>query len=238
MWLLARGMDDVPATSDWLSPPEAARFAGLRFAKRHTELRLSRWTAKQAIARVLELDPRHETLARVEVRPAPDGAPTPLLDGKPAPVSVSLTDRADWAVCAVGPPGLPLGCDLELVEARSAVFVRDWFTPHEQALVAAGEHDLIANLVWSAKESALKVLRTGLRRATRSVEVHVETGGDGWQRLTVRSAEGGVFPGWWRRYRDFVLTVAADADLDPPADLETPPRLADATPSHRWLTDI
>lgn len=238
MWWLARGMDDVPATADWLSPLETARLAGTRFPKRRTELRLARWTAKQAITSVLGLDARPETLARVEVRPAPDGAPTPMVDGRPAPVSVSLTDRADWAVCVAGPPGPALGCDLELVEARSAAFVADWLTPREQALVAAGDHDLLANLVWSAKESALKVLRTGLRRATRSVEVDVETGGDGWQRLTVRSVEGGVFPGWWRRYGDFVLTVAADTDLAPPSELDTPSRLAGAMPSHRWLTDI
>lgn len=238
VWWLARGMDDVPEASGWLAPLESARLAGLRFPKRRTELRLSRWTAKQAIAAVSGLDARHETLARVEVRPAPDGAPTPLLDGRPASVSVSLTDRADWAVCVVGPPGLAVGCDLELVEARSAAFVHDWFTPREQALVAAGEHDLLANLVWSAKESALKVLRTGLRRATRSVEVDIDSGGEGWARFTVRAIEGPVFPGWWCRYGDFVLTVAADTDFDPPSTLDTPSRLAAATPSHRWLTDI
>ena len=236
-------MDDVPETSGWLSRTETARLEGLRFPKRRTELRLSRWTAKQAIARVSGLDVRHETLARIEVRPAPDGAPTPLLDGSPAPVSVSLTDRADWAVCVAGPPGLALGCDLELVEARSAAFVRDWFTPREQALVAGGYPDLLANLVWSAKESVLKILRTGLRRATRSVEVDVHTGGDGWARFTVRAVEGTVFPGWWRRYGDFVLTVAADTDQGPPVELEPPPclavsdSLAAATPSHRWLTE-
>lgn len=184
---LAQGMDDVPETPGWLSSAEAARLEGLRFPKRRTELRLSRWTAKQTIARVSGLDVRHETLARIEVRPAPDGAPEPLLDGRPAPVSVSMTDRADWAVCVAGPPGSTLGCDLELVEARSPAFVRDWFTPREQALVAGGDPDLLANLVWSAKESVLKVLHTGLRRATRSVEVDVHTDGDGWARFTVRA---------------------------------------------------
>lgn len=45
-------------------------------------------------------------------------------------------------VCAVGQRG-PIGFDLELDEPRSAAFVRD-------------------HLMWSAKESALKVVRTGL----------------------------------------------------------------------------
>jgi 4'-phosphopantetheinyl transferase len=227
-------MDDVPKGTGWLSDAEAARLAGLRFPKRRTELRLSRWTAKIAIARVVG----NRSLAGIEVRPAPDGAPTPLLDGVPAPLSISLTDRADWAVCLLGPPGLAVGCDLELVEPREAVFVLDWFTPREQALVAAGEHDLLANVIWSAKESALKVLRTGLRRATRSVEVDLDPAATGaeWTPCTVRPVEGGSFAGWWRRYGDFVLTVAADGEHGPPHELETPPRLATARPSHRWFT--
>ena len=91
--------------------------------------------------------------------------------------------------------------------------------------------------MWSAKESALKVLRTGLRRDTRSVEVTCIDGGavDGWHPLQVRPAEGGLFPGWWRRYGDFVLTVAAAAPLPPPTSLTDPPALADARPIHSWL---
>ena len=73
---------------------------------------------------------------------------------------------------------LSVGCDLELVEPRSALFVRDYFTAAERERVAAAparEHDELANLIWCAKESALKVLRTGLRRDTRSVEVELGT---------------------------------------------------------------
>lgn len=235
---LARGMRDVPDSDGWLSPAESARLRTMRFPKRHTELRLSRWVAKQAIAQVLGLDTGHGTLARVEVGRAPTGAPVATVDGTPAPVSVSLTDRADWAVCAVAPADHEVGCDLELVEPRTDVFVRDWFTPREQAAVATGEHDLLANLVWSAKESALKVLQTGLRRDTRSVEVEIldRNGHAHWSRLVVRASEGVVFPGWWRRHGDFLVTVAARVDHGPPVCLEQPPSLAGATPSHGWLS--
>jgi 4'-phosphopantetheinyl transferase len=238
---LARGVHDVPASSDWLSPPEAARLAGLRFAKRRTEARLSRWTAKLAIAGVLGLGDDPGSLARIEVRPASTGAPAAFVDGEPASAAVSMTDRADWAVCVVAPLGLAVGCDLELVEARTDAFVRDWFTPAEQARVFStrpgDERQLFANLVWSAKESALKVLETGLRRDTRSVEVDVvdAAGEERWARLVVRAEEGRGFPGWWRRYGDFVLTFAADAECEPPVTLENPPRLSGATPSHSWL---
>ena len=114
---LARGVHDVPESADWLSAAESARLAGLRFAKRHTEVRLARWTAKQALVRALDLDDDAATLARVEIRAAPTGAPTVFVGDERAPVAVSMTDRADWAVCVVAPVGLAVGCDLELVEA-------------------------------------------------------------------------------------------------------------------------
>jgi 4'-phosphopantetheinyl transferase len=234
-------MQDVPESGDWLTPAESARLAGLRFPKRRTEVRLARWTAKLALAAALGLDDDAGTLARFEIRAAATGAPAAFLGEEPAPVAVSLTDRADWAVCVVGPADLAVGCDLELVEPRSDAFVRDWLTRAEQDLVlgaAPGEpRQVLANLVWSAKESALKALQTGLRRDTRSVEVDVvdRAGHERWARLLVRAEEGLTFPGWWRRYGDFVLTCAAGTDCDPPVSLEDPPRLAGATPSHSWL---
>ncbi|GAB3888631.1 hypothetical protein GCM10029964_056640 [Kibdelosporangium lantanae] len=236
----ACGMREVPEADDWLSAAEAARLATTRFAKRRSELRLSRWTVKHAIALGTGTGDRPVDLARIEVRPAPTGAPVAFVDGRVAPVSVALTDRADWAVCLVGPPGVALGADLELVEPRSTAFVHDWFTPAERDLVLGGgdNRDLLANLVWSAKESVLKVLGTGLRRDTRSVAVDLpdRAGGDYWARFVVRAREGTVFPGWWRRYGRFLLTVAADRGLAVPACVREPPPLATAVPTHSWIT--
>jgi 4'-phosphopantetheinyl transferase len=239
---LARGMDDVPASADWLSSAEARHLASLRFAKRSTEMRLARWTVKQAVVRALDLDDDSATLAAVEIRAAPTGAPVLFIGGEQSLVSVSMSDRADWAVCVVAQGEVGIGCDLELVEPRTDAFVSDWFTPAEQDLVggAAGEErDLLRNLVWSAKESALKVLQTGLRRDTRSVSVDVidRDGERRWARLVVRSEEGATFPGWWRRYGEFLVTLAADAQVGPPEPLELPPRLAGATPSHGWMRE-
>ena len=95
----------------------------------------------------------------------------------------------------------------------------------------------IANLIWSAKESALKVLRTGLRQDTRSVEVEVESRDEaGWQPLSVR-AGAARFPGWWIRYGEFVLTCVGGDPIDRPESLVDPPPLARAIPSHGWMSD-
>lgn len=233
---LACGMEEVGGEG-WLNQPEAARFDSMRYAKRLTEARLGRWTAKQTVTRIAGIEPSRAGMRRVLIRNAADGAPEAFIDGSRAPVTIAMTDRADWAVCAVVDAPHRVGCDLELVEPRSERFVRDYFTPAEVDAVLGrpGDIDLLANLVWSAKESALKVLRTGLRRDTRSVEVALDDGPAGsWIPLRVTAEEGRVFPGYWVRHGEFVLTIAADVEIAPPISLVEPTPLAAAIPAHAW----
>ena len=238
------GERSLPEARDWLAAGELERVSAMRFTKRQGEWLLARWTAKQALAVVLGVADDPASLARLEIRTIiggeAQGAPEVFVDGLRYEIGISLTDRADWAVCVIGAVE-ELGCDLELVEPRSDRFVRDYFTPSEQASVAdppfESSGDAIANLIWSAKESALKVLRTGLRRDTRSVEVSLplEQAVDGWQPLRVQTEEGRNLPGWWRQYGEFLLTVVTGRPVPPPRALTDPPGLVNAQPSHSWL---
>lgn len=235
---LAAAESEVPDHDDWLSPPEADRLAAMRYTKRRLESRLGRWAAKTAVAGVMGLESTPKALLDVGIVNAADGAPEASVDGRPAGATISMTDRAGWAVCVVLVGDTGIGCDLELVEPRSAAFVADYLTPEEQGAVAAfgdAGHDLAANAIWSAKESALKVLRTGLRRDTRSVEVELSGRGDGWCPLVVTAADAGVFPGWWRRCGFFVLTMAAAVSIAEPQRLERSSSLDDAEPVHSWM---
>jgi 4'-phosphopantetheinyl transferase len=244
MWWLARGEEALPDGTGWLAPAEAARAARLRFPKRRTEYLLRRLVVKHAVALsggagTGDLDPA--ALAGIEVGNAPDGAPWVRVGGRPAGPDVSVTDRAGWAVCVLG---RAVGCDLELVEPRSVGFVRDFLTGAERRFVAGqpggDARDAAANLIWSAKESALKVLRTGLRQDTREVTVTAGTAGagsDGWCPLRVRGPGGADLTGWWRRDGRFLLTVvtADTVDTGPPDPLGDPSALAAARPNHSWL---
>jgi 4'-phosphopantetheinyl transferase len=240
LWL-AQSERDLPEGPDWLTPFERERAEGMRFAKRRTDYLLARWVGKRAVALALGHPLGAETLARIAIVNAEDGAPEARFDGVPAPVGISLSDRAGWGVCAVGVGDAPVGCDLELVEPRSRRFVADYFTAAERAWVDEADdaaRDARANLVWCAKESALKVLRTGLRRDTRDVEV--ETAGRGqrdWEplRVRVRAGEGAVYPGWWHRFGPFLLSVAAARPAPPPVSLCDPPGLLAAEPFHSWM---
>jgi 4'-phosphopantetheinyl transferase len=239
-WWLARGEDQLPPMGEWLSAAERGRAEGLRFTKRRTDFLLGRWTLKLAVARVLGWRDDAAGLARIEARPAPGGAPRLYVDGLPAGRGVSLTDRAGCAVCLVAAHATAVGCDVEIVEPRSDAFVRDYLTQAERRLVTAAgpARDKAANLAWSAKESALKVLGTGLRRDTRSVEVTVAELSPPertWSPLEVRAAEGPVFRGWWRQSGAFLVTVCWPGGGPPPAALEAESPLDTMLPSHRWV---
>jgi 4'-phosphopantetheinyl transferase len=187
-WAIARAAE-VPPDDDWLGPRERAVLAGLRLAARRESWRLGRFAARKL-------------LGEVEVLPDPDGAPRAFRRGGAAlPGCLSLSHRdgvglAAWSAAAIG-------CDVERIEPRSPAFVADYLTPAEQAFVAAAAEPALApNLLWSAKESALKALRVGLTRDTRELEVSV----DG-EALAVRDlARGVVLAGSWRREGEHVLT--------------------------------
>jgi 4'-phosphopantetheinyl transferase len=247
-WLV-RGEGQVPPGPQWLTGAEAARAGGMRFTKRRNEYLVRRYAGKCAVAAAIGLPEDPPSLGRIGVLNRRTGAPYVEVDGRSLGLDISLTDRAGWAVCLVGPDLGAVGVDLEVVEPRSAGFVRDFLTPTEQAVVAgapgADGHDAAANLIWSAKESALKVLRTGLRADTRTVEVTLEdpagiTGAagraDGWQRLAVSSRDT-RFPGWWRRDGVFLLTMVAATGLaEPPQVLPGSADLTQAEPIHSWVT--
>jgi 4'-phosphopantetheinyl transferase len=174
VYWLEQAEADVPSTNDWLSASEVDRLNGMRFTKRRADWRLGRWTAKRALAVSLNLPAHAQALAEIEIRAAPDGAPEVFFANNPGSVTVSLSHRAGTAVCAVALSGAALGCDLEMIEARTEGFVADYFTTEEQGLVArafAPDRPQLCTLLWSAKESALKALRAGLRLDTRSVVV-------------------------------------------------------------------
>jgi len=237
----------LPDGLEWVSARERVRLDAMRFTKRRNEYLLRRWVGKRTVAAWAGLDTDPASLARIEVLNRMTGAPYIALEGEVAPWEISLSDRAGCAVAVIGASGSgagALGIDLEVVEPRSEGFVTDFLTPAEQDWVrgpAAADprlgRDAAANLVWSAKEAALKVLRLGLRADTRSVEITVGSNrrGDGWARFTAARKVGPVMPGWWRRDGVFLLTVAAQDDLDPPKVLPGATDVAAATPVHSWV---
>jgi 4'-phosphopantetheinyl transferase len=226
---------EVPERIDWVSENEVKFIDGLRFAPRRTSWRLGRWTAKRAVAAYLNLPDSASVLARIELRPAPTGAPEVFFDDQLAAISISISHRNGKALCAVAPGSIELGCDLELIEPRSNAFVGDYFTSEEQALLgrqSAADRPWLVALLWSAKESALKALHAGLRADTRSVVVSpLVTSLDQreWKPLIARHAGEKVFHGWWQVADNFVRTIAAAPPPAQPIFLEVAARVFDSS---------
>ncbi|PID95921.1 MAG: hypothetical protein CSA84_07540 [Actinomycetales bacterium] len=255
MYWMAIGEHDLPDDNTWLSAIEADKLAGIRFAKRRNEYLLRRYVGKRAVAVILGRPLASEALAGIEILNRDDGSPYVRVDGQHLAFELSLADRAGWAVALVSgqlagngtrttPGAGTIGIDLELVEPRSPGFVTDWLTSTEQehlrGLPGEDSQAQAANLIWSAKEAALKVFHTGLRADTRSVEVSLGTGREvgGWAPLVVEDRTGvaeGSLTGWWRRDHNYVVTVVTCERDDPPHLLEASSALAEARPSQSWL---
>ena len=134
-----------------------------------------------------------------------------------------------------------MGCDLEISETHSDAFIGEYFTAEEQGMVAVLDPHYrsgFVTLLWSAKESALKALREGLRLSTREVRVELDpqqfcnaigtapeaSDGDcfkpiSWFPLQV-SSDHRIFGGWWNKAEHLVRTVVAEPDCDVPSMLK------------------
>jgi 4'-phosphopantetheinyl transferase len=169
---------------------------------------------------------RDLALNAISVDNDPDGAPFLCVEGK-GRLSLSLSishrqERALSALCA----SYPVGADIERVETHAPSFVRDYFTAREADRVfgtPAQRRDVLATVIWSAKEAVLKAVRLGLRVDTRKVEVcdiqgmePSEGAGrpaldpEAWYEMRIVSTLPGEprFAAWWRPDDDYVLTLA------------------------------
>jgi phosphopantetheinyl transferase len=236
-----QSLDQVPVHDEWLAHSELPYLQRLHFPKRISDWRLGRWTAKRAVATVLQLPEHGRSLKEIAILAESSGAPRAFIANQPAPVSISLSHRDGVAVCAVAQSTVLLGCDLELVEARSATFIADYFTHYEHNIIAHqidAQRDRIVTILWSAKESALKALQVGLRADTRSVEVrlcahdekpHEQPDGNNflpshcspgeWHPFQAHCQEGQVLYGWWSVSGCLVKTMATGVSTRPPTSL-------------------
>ena len=224
LYWLTQNLSDVPEKDDWLGEKERAVLSGLHVPKRRNDWKLGRWTVKCGCRAY-----RPEILsefARMEIIAAEDGGPDIYwVDGKPVPVSISISHSNQRGFCSVAPPDTAVGCDLERIENRSLEFFYDYFTPEEISFCGRAPEDVYpvaCYLIWSAKESCLKILREGMRRDTRSISVQADFPAveGSWNAWTGRCLETErVFHGWWRYEGGFVYTLASDRPSQIPEEL-------------------
>ena len=224
-WMLVDSHPMVLEAQEVLSPFELQKYSTFRFPKRRDEWMLGRWTAKRLMHSIP--DYQHYGLDQIEIRNTPQGAPYLQLPERATPAEcLTISHSGNLALCALSTGlNLRIGIDLENIEGRTETFVLDYFTHAERQLVnkvpveARAE---VVTLIWSAKESMLKALGTGLHRDTRSVEVrslnglrHSGTDHGNWQKIQVREQPSGerAWSAWWQRRDPYILTLAGFAAM-------------------------
>ncbi|HET7339805.1 MAG TPA: 4'-phosphopantetheinyl transferase superfamily protein [Candidatus Dormibacteraeota bacterium] len=206
-WVMVSATD-VPADDHWLGPRERRTQDAFGFERRRADWRAGRWAAKQALVKSGAAQ-CGAMLANLEILSAADGSPELWIGDQRADLALSISHRAGAAAALVCSGGKLAGCDLEVVEPRPQAFAVEWFTANELAAVgreSQASRDRLVTLIWSAKESALKAVRTGLRVDTRNVEI--SSGATEFVALIHERK----LPGWWRIEGNWLMTaVVADA---------------------------
>ncbi len=214
-WLEQRSAD-VPNHDDWLTSAERLRMETFRVPKRRSDWRLGRWTAKCAAAAYFGWGTNR--FCEIEIGAEPSGAPILMCDDGRVSPEISISHSSDVSLCAIGPPGVWVGCDVERAESRSQTFLETFFTGREIAALdglTSNEQGLVANVMWSTKESYLKATRDGLRRDTTEFEVAMSGGPllragwvvQGiWHQLWIWDGRN-RYAAFWRYEDGFVQTV-------------------------------
>jgi 4'-phosphopantetheinyl transferase len=213
LFWLSQNEVEILSGIDWLSEKEQSVLSGLRFPKRRADWLLGRWTAKRCLCGYLEIPAELSLLKNLEIMAAPDGAPEPFREGERLPLSLSISHSMGTGLAAVDRAEAAVGCDVERISPNILEFIDDYITPSERLLIEGSSTDrraAAATLIWCAKESALKSLREGLRRDTRSIEVTLgqPRPAEAWEGFVVTcSKTGSIFSGWWRAERGYIWAL-------------------------------
>lgn len=149
------------------------RLKNLKLEKRRRDWLLGRYTTKSLIQDYLSDSYGQKVPMRnIEIDNYDDGAPFYRIIGVKEfqDLYISISHSHETALCAISDSAI--GIDIEFVEVRSDAFIRDFFSEEELRFISGVDTSLkhvLTNLIWSAKESILKVFHLGLTVDTRYV---------------------------------------------------------------------
>ena len=198
-----------------LGDQEGEVLGRLKVPKRRQEWLAGRLLTKRLI-RLADSQCKNLNFNEIQVLNAASGAPYVVIRGnQKTSRSISISHSNGYALSAYSVDGVHFGFDLEKIEPRSKVFVQDFFTSRELAqieTITPSEQPLYTTVIWSAKESVLKALSTGLRVDTRNIEIgltEIPILRRGWKSLEMESGLVKInsLRLVWRREGEFVITA-------------------------------
>ncbi len=195
----------------FLTGREMEHFRGLSVNRRRIEWLAGRLNLKLLLSKFMG---RGCDFQSFEVLPGAAGHPVASfrhggLMQIPIRNGLSLSHREGATASAVSAePGVELGIDVELMEARDRAMLDDYFLPSEVGILdrlPGSLADCGIALGWSIKESVLKAMGTGLTAPAASVVIEKLNAGSGM--AEVRS-EGGRFLVRFRTRPPYVVCLA------------------------------
>jgi phosphopantetheinyl transferase len=202
--------DEVTAVHEFLNESEREIYWGFKTRKRQLE-----WLAgRVAIKRLFCLiNTPGITPANLMVERETSGLPYLVAKGERANGRISISHNAGWVAVCQTDSDLRIGIDLEEIKSRDPAFLLDYFSRSErEQIMNGGLHtlDFRTNLIWSAKESVLKAISTGLGTDPLKVEIDglnsIEQKG-GWGVLSAGYQEDNIKTNWNIYYRNRIDTV-------------------------------
>jgi 4'-phosphopantetheinyl transferase len=154
-------------SADVLHAVETAKFNSFQSQKRKGDFLLGRYCAKKAL-QALE-----SQLTLQEIHIDAGVFNQPVIKNPKSHYQVSISHTQSSAVALVFPEEQPMGVDVEMLSAESKAVLTGQFTDQENQLVLAYRDHIqdIVTLLWTAKESLSKILKTGLTLALHLLEV-------------------------------------------------------------------
>ncbi len=217
----------VPAGGESVvSPHESALLGPRAVPKRREDFVRGRWVAKQLLA-----------AARPGARPTdyvilPDALGAPVVrdaDLAPLPLSLSISHTGGLAMAALCDSPRRVGVDIERPIDNPAPIVGEYFTRAELRLCDGLSGPTLrtrAALIWSVKETLMKVLGQGLRIAPTSVGLEAIGEASGaWREASVfvrgpQPQTGQSLRVWVQEHADRVASLALlggpELDAEPP----------------------
>ncbi|WP_169450914.1 4'-phosphopantetheinyl transferase family protein [Paenibacillus taiwanensis] len=145
---------------EWLHPSEAAYLDKLRFVKRRQSYLAGRYAAKRAVAAWIGAD---IPLRCIAIGRGQFEQPIVTVNSY-SNIQVSITHCDGGAAAIAFHEAIPLGIDMELIQQEKVDVLKSQLTASECNMVKQLPFAQAASLtlLWTAKESLSKVLKTGL----------------------------------------------------------------------------
>ncbi len=151
-----------------LHDSEKERLALMKSPLRQATYATSRYAAKQALTALIPI----EHLTDIHIDNGIFGHPIsrhPHIHN----TTLSISHKQDRTIAIAFPESHPMGIDIEPIQPDKTRVITSRFTPHEHQLQDHTTLDAatFATLIWTAKESLSKIIKTGLMIHTDLLEI-------------------------------------------------------------------